>query len=388
MAKYRFAIIGGAYDSFMGPVHRIAASFDGRAELVAGAFSRNQEKNTRSANLWSVDTRRSYTNYEELLVREQNKLDFVVIATPNNTHIPIITRAAELGYAIVTDKPLGVAFANAYKVYREQAMHTKYFMLTYNYSGCPMVKEARDRVLSGEIGTIHRVMVRYEQGWLQEALKESSGVPLQWRTDPEQVGGVLSLADIGSHAAHLLRYVTGLQIREVMAEARYGVADVPLDTDVNMLLRFHTDALGFCTLSQSSTGLRNPFDIAVHGSKGSFYWSQEESEQLRLTNLHGSETILHRGSKDAPVSARLKRISIGHHEGYFGAFANLYREFFRALDDAALSSADSLAAYDIPSYADGLDDLCFIEAAKKSFETHAWCSVSYPHRQDEASTSE
>ncbi len=380
MAKYSFAIIGGSYDSFMGPVHRMAASLDGLAELRAGAFSRNEEKNKETGRRWNLDPARVYGSYEDLLKAEQGKLDVVVIATPNHLHVPIIARATELGYAVVSDKPLGTDFASAYATYQQHAMRKKYFMLTHNYSGFSMVKEARERVRGGDIGTIHRVAVRYEQGWLQAVLQEAKTTPKLWRMDVNQVGESMASNDIGSHTAHIIQYVTGLRIQEVMAQARCGVPGVSLDTDVDILLRFDTGALGYCTVSYCSTGLRNPFEISVFGSNGSISWNQEYADRLRHTTLYGSDRYTYHGSKDAPTSLQWARIPMGHSEGYIGAFANLYKEFFRALLDNALATADSLAGYDIPSYEDGLDGLAFTEAVRGSFTSQSWTPVSYPHQ--------
>ncbi len=375
---YQFAIIGGSFDSFMGPVHRRAAAMDGHASLVAGVFSRNSEKNKKTGQLWKIEPHRVYDSYHELLQKEKDKLDFVIIATPNDEHIPIIIASVQAGIPVVCDKPLGNNFSIAYSAYRKFEIDKHRCMLTHNYSGYPMVKECASRIASGEIGKIHRVVVRYEQGWLQELLEKSPEIPDIWRLDAKTVGGALALGDIGSHAFHLMSYITGLRITEIFSEIRRGVSNNPLDTDVSMLMRFDEDVLGECSISQCSTGRRNSIQTSIYGSKGSLSWEQDNFERIQVSGLGGSDTYIYRGSSDAPVSSRWSRLPMGHPEGYLCALANLYVEFFRALQ--ADKNNEPHSEFDMPSYEDGLDGLAQIEAAKQSGETNSWAPVRYPHR--------
>lgn len=363
--KLRFAIIGGALDSFMGPVHRIAATLDGQAELVAGAFSRRAEKNAETAAQWHVPEERVYTDYRELLEREADGLDFVVIATPNNTHVEIATAAIEAGLAVSSDKPIGMSSDEGHRLKTVVEKHNAVYMLTHNYTGYPMVKEARAMREAGELGTIHRVVVEMPQGWVQGMIDATGEEPKLWRMDPKIVGPSLITADVGTHAAHMAEYVTGLRITSLSADLASLLSTSELENDANVLVRFGNGASGIISVSQFATGDRNPFTFRVYGSKAGIEWNQETPEWLTVKEPSGNERRLYRGHAPEAVSTRWSRIPLGHPEGYLEAFANLYSEFFRAVRDRA-DGRDG--TYDFPGVDEGIHGMRFVEAVLASHQ--------------------
>jgi predicted dehydrogenase len=361
--KLKFAIIGGSVDSFMGPVHRIAATLDGQAELVAGSFSRNKEKNTVTAAAWHVPEEHSYTDYRELLRREADTLDYVVIATPNNTHVEIATAAIEAGLAVSSDKPVGISSEEGRALKGVIEQYRAVYMLTHNYTGYPMVKEARALRESGNLGTIHRVVVEMPQGWVQGLIAATGAEPALWRMDPAIVGPSLITADVGTHAIHMAEYVTGLRATSLAADLSRLLSTSGLENDGNILVRFDNGASGIVTVSQFATGDRNPFRLKVYGTKLGLEWVQETPEWLVLKEPSGNERRLYRGHSPDAVSTRWSRIPIGHPEGYLEAFANLYAEFHRAVRD---KNEGRVGTYDFPDVDDGIRGMEFVEAVLKS----------------------
>jgi len=361
--RLKFAIIGGALDSFMGPVHRIAATLDGDAELVAGAFSRNRGKNDATAEAWHVPPERVYTDYRELLKREAGDLDYVAIATPNNSHVEIATAAIEAGLAVSSDKPIGISSDEGRVLKGVIGKHKAIYMLTHNYTGYPMVKEARALREAGELGTINRVVVEMPQGWVQGMIDATGEEPQLWRMDPKIVGPSLITADVGTHAVHMVEYVTGLTVTRVNADFSNLLSGSDLENDANILVRFDNGAAGVVTVSQFATGERNPFRLRVYGSRVGIEWVQETPESLILKEPNGNERTLYRGHSPDAVSTMWSRIPIGHPEGYLEAFANLYGEFHRAIRDR---SSGTTGSYDFPGVDDGIAGMSFVEAAVAS----------------------
>jgi len=362
--KLKFAMVGGALGSFMGPVHRIAATLDGQAELVAGSFSRKAEKNRAAAEAWHVDPDRVYEDYRELLAAEADNLDYVVICTPNNTHVEIATAAIEAGLAVSSDKPLGIGSAECDEPASLVDSRAVPFMVTHNYSGYPMIKEARAMRAAGDLGDIHRIVVEMPQGWIQGIITLSGEEPALWRMDPAVVGPSLATADVGTHALHLAEHVTGLTAIAVDADASYLLSTSPLENDINILLRFDNDAAGILTVSEFATGDRNPFRIRVYGTKAGIEWVQETPEYLIVKEPGGNERRLFRGHSPDAESAKWSRIPMGHPEGYLEAFANLYGEFHRAVRAwrGGAPIVGGNRGYDYPGVAEGVRGLRFVEA--------------------------
>ncbi|MDA3948488.1 MAG: Gfo/Idh/MocA family oxidoreductase, partial [Spirochaeta sp.] len=305
--KLRFAIIGGALDSFMGPVHRIAATLDGQADLVAGSFSRRTEKNSATAAAWHVPAEHVYTDYRELLAHEAAHLDFVVIATPNNTHVEIASAAIEAGLAVASDKPVGISSEEGRHLKAAIARHNAVYMLTHNYIGYPMVKEARAMRTAGELGKINRVVVEMPQGWVQGLIAATGEEPNLWRMDPAIVGPSLITADVGTHAAHMAEYVTGLRVTSVAADLSPLLSTSDLENDANILIRFDNGAAGIVTVSQFATGERNPFSVRVYGTRAGIEWMQETPEWLVVKEPSGNERRIHRGHAPDAESSKWSR---------------------------------------------------------------------------------
>ncbi len=371
--KLRFAMIGGALDSFMGPVHRLSAMMDGDAEMVAGSFSRRDEKNRAAGERWHIPVDHLYTDYRELLAEEAHSLDYVIICTPNSTHIEIATAAIEAGLSVACDKPLDRSLEPAVPFARFARDKKALMMVTHNYSGYPMIREARVMCAKGELGTVQRVVVEMPQGWLQGMIATAGREPEMWRLDPAIVGPSLAMADVGTHAHHLTEFVTGLRVTSLFAEKNSYLQTSTLENDANLLMRFENGASGVLMVSEIALGDRNPFRLRVYGTKLGIEWIQEYPERLVLKEPSGNERILYRGHSADAESTAWSRIPIGHPEGYLEAFANLYSEFHRAVLDRKANRSGT--GYLFPTIDDGVRGLRFVQAALTSYSAGRWTEI-------------
>lgn len=379
--KLRFGMVGGGRGAFIGAVHRIAAQMDGKAELVAGAFSSDPQRSRDSAADLFVSAGRAYGSYRDMTVAEAarppgERLDFVVIVTPNDQHYPAATLFLEHGFNVVCDKPVTLTLAEARALRETVARSGKVFALTHNYTGNAMVKQARALVRSGALGTLRKVVVEYSQGWLASDIESSGHKQASWRTDPARSGAAGCMGDIGTHAENLARYVTGLRICELCAELTTFVPGRRLDDDGNLLLRFEGGARGVLHSSQVAVGEENNLSLRVYGSEASLEWQQEHPNELIVKYPDRPREILRRGNGYVGEGAqRVTRIPAGHPEGYLEAFANLYREAFRAI--AAEVAGEPLPDdLDLPGIDDGVAGMAFIEAAVASARQGAWVPVA------------
>ncbi|MBS0632175.1 MAG: Gfo/Idh/MocA family oxidoreductase [Verrucomicrobia bacterium] len=380
--KLRFGMIGGGRGAFIGAVHRIAALMDGRAELVAGAFSSDARRSHDSGADLGLAPDRVYGSYREMAVAEAarppgERLDFVVIVTPNHEHYQPARLFLERGFNIVCDKPVTFNLTEARALRRIVARTGKVFVLTHNYTGTAMVKQARALVRAGKLGRIRKVVVEYPQGWLATRLEASGQKQAAWRTDPRRSGAAGSIGDIGTHAENLARYVTGLRIAELCADLTAFVPGRKLDDDGNILLRFHGGAKGVLIASQISLGDENNFNLRVYGDKASLEWHQEYPGDLTVKYADQPRQLWRHGNAYLdPAAARFARVPPGHPEGYLEAFANIYREAFRAIS-AEVSGSKPPADLDFPTIDDGVDGMVFIATVVKSAQRGArW--VKYP----------
>ncbi|SOD56122.1 Gfo/Idh/MocA family protein [Pseudoxanthomonas wuyuanensis] len=380
--KLRFGMVGGGRGAFIGAVHRIAAQMDGQAELVAGAFSSDPQRSRDSAADLFVAAERAYGSYREMAAAEaarppSERLDFVVIVTPNDQHYPAATLFLEHGFNVVCDKPVTLTLAEARALRETVARSGKVFALTHNYTGNAMVKQARALVRSGALGTLRKVVVEYSQGWLARDIESDGQKQAAWRTDPARSGAAGCMGDIGTHAENLARYVTGLRITELCADLTTFVPGRRLDDDGNLLLRFEGGARGVLHSSQVAIGEENNLSLRVYGSEASLEWQQEHPNELIVKYLDRPREILRRGNGYVGETAqRVTRIPAGHPEGYLEAFANLYREAFRAIaaEVAGKPLPDDL---DLPGIDDGVAGMAFIEAAVASArQGAAWVPVA------------
>ncbi len=364
-------MVGGGRGAFIGGVHRIAAAMDGRAELVAGAFSSDPARSKASGEDLFLDPARTYGSYVEMAKAEAarpaaERLDFIVIVTPNHQHFPPAKLFLEAGFNVVCDKPVTFNLAEARALKKIVAKSKKVFVLTHNYTGNVMVKQARDLVRAGELGEIRKVVVEYPQGWLSTFLEGSGQKQAAWRTDPKRSGAAGSIGDIGTHAENLARYITGLEISELCADLTTFVKGRKLDDDGNILLRFKGGAKGILHASQICVGDENDLNIRVYGTKAGLAWSQEHPNELTVKFPDQPRQIWRRGN--GYIGARagsFTRIPSGHPEGYLEAFGNIYREAFRAIA-AEVEGQPLPKDLDFPTIDDGIDGMAFIETAVKS----------------------
>ena len=372
--KLRMGMVGGGQGAFIGAVHRMAATLDGRIELVCGAFSSDPERSLASGKELLLPEERVYGTYEEMFRREaerpeDDRMDFVSIVTPNHQHYPVAKSALEAGFPVICDKPLALSLSEAKSLAALVEETRLLFGLTHNYSGYPMVKEARKRVAQGELGRIRRVVVEYPQGWLATRLEATGQKQAEWRTDPARAGASCCIGDIGTHAAHLSEYITGLSIEEVCAELTTFVEGRPLEDDASVLLRFDRGARGLLWASQVAIDEENALNIRVYGENGSLAWHQEEPNTLVLKWPDRPRETLRTGVNHGGLSdeaARATRLPAGHPEGYIEAFANLYRSFALALADRLEGKEPAPRQLDFPDVHDGVRGMAFIEASVES----------------------
>lgn len=360
-------MVGGGQGAFIGAVHRHALALDGQARLVAGALSSTPEKARASGQALGLADDRNHGSWQALLADEQQRpaherVDFVVIVTPNHVHFPVAQAFVEAGFHVVCDKPLVHTREQADALVAAVARQGTVFGVTYNYSGYPMVRQARDMVRGGELGPVRKVVVEYTQGWLATALEGEGNKQAGWRTDPARSGAAGAIGDIGSHAENLVATVTGLEIEAICADLGALVPGRALDDDASLLLRFAGGARGVLVASQISTGKENDLRLRVSGTRGTLEWWQEQPNELRYWPHDGPQRVLTRGSPWlSPAAQRASRIPSGHPEGFIEAFANVYAGVIADIRARqAGRTADAWEA-DYPRVEDGARGVRFIE---------------------------
>ena len=376
--KLRYAMVGGGRDAFIGAVHRKAIALDGQVDLVAGALSSSPDKAHASGRDLFLADDRNHGDWQSLLADEltrpiDERIDFVSIVTPNHVHFPVAQAFVDAGFHVVCDKPLVHTRAQADALIAAVQRQGTVFGVTYNYTGYPMVRQAREMVRAGQLGTLRKVVVEYNQGWLATQL-EAGGTNKQadWRTDPARSGAAGAIGDIGSHAENLIATVTGLDIEALCADLSALVPGRALDDDGSLLLRFAGGARGVLIASQVNTGLENDLRLRVSGTLGTIEWRQEQPSQLVHLPHDGPKQILTRGSPWLCESARrASRLPSGHPEGFIEAFANVYAGI--AADIRARlagTTADAMTA-DYPRVEDGARGVRFIERTVASAASDA-----------------
>jgi predicted dehydrogenase len=368
--KLRMGMIGGGKDAFIGAVHRIAANMDGLIELVCGALSINPEIARDSGRSLFLPEDRIYSTYEEMLEEESalpadQRMDFVTIVTPNFAHFAPAMMALEKGFHVVIEKPVTLTLEEAKQLQQKVEETGLLLLLTHTYSGYPMVKEARRMINQGELGKIRKIIVDYPQGWLSKLVFKGADTQVAWRTDPKRSGKSGCMADIGTHAAHLAEYISGLRITEVCAQLNIMVEGNVLDDDGNVLLKFDNGATGVLIASQMAAGEENALKIRIYGEKGGMEWAQMEPNSLVIKWIDKPMQVIRAGtrytdllSEDALHNCRTPG---GHPEGYLEAFANLYRNFALTLSARLENITPPKEALDFPSIDDGIRGMAFIE---------------------------
>jgi len=383
--KIRYGMVGGGRGAFIGAVHRIAAQIDGQIDLVCGAFSSDPKKSKASGADLFLPPARCYGSFEEMIKTEAalpdgERMDFVAIVTPNHMHFPPAKMALEHGFHVLSDKPATFNLAEAKKLGELVKKSGLLYGLTHNYTGYPLVKQARDMVAAGTLGKIRKVVVEYPQGWLATRLEESGQKQASWRTDPKRSGAAGSIGDIGTHAENLAEYITGLQISELAADITAFVKGRKLDDDGNVLLRFKGGAKGVLHCSQISVGEENNLNIRVYGEKGGLEWHQNEPNSLLVKWLDQPMQVYRTANGYlTPAALAAGRTPPAHPEGYLEAFANIYKNFAGAvrarLEKKKLSKDEP--ALDFPTIKDGIRGMAFIEAVVASSKKNAaWTKLS------------
>ena len=372
MRKIRMGMIGGGRGAFIGGVHRMAAAIDGQIELVCGAFSSRPEVSKASGEDFFLPADRVYADYMEMITREAElpegeRIDFVSIVTPNHMHYGPAKMALEYGFHVVCDKPLSFNMEQAEELQKLVKESGLIFALTHNYTGYPMVKQARAMIAHQEIGKVRKVVVAYPQGWLSTKLESSDQKQASWRTDPSKSGIAGAMGDIGTHAENLAEYITGLQITQLCADISTIVEGRQLDDDGNVLLRFNNGARGILYASQISAGEENDLHINVYGEKGSLSWRQMEPNTLVVRWLDQPTQIYRTGVGTLYDQTNdHTRLPAGHPEGYLEAFANIYRNVSMCIRARIQGIMPDDKYMDYPTVDDGVRGMKFVYAVIKS----------------------
>jgi predicted dehydrogenase len=372
MRKLKMGMVGGGSGAFIGAVHRRAAIMDGETELVAGALSSSREKALASGRAWGLSGDRNYGAWQEMLegeltLPEDERVDFVSIVTPNHVHFPVAYAFAEAGFNVVLDKPMVHDSEQAQKLIEVVEKTGIVFAVTYQYTGYPMVKQARHMVRTGQLGEVRKVIVEYNQGWLATKLEESGAKQAEWRTDPARSGIAGAVGDIGSHAENLVATVTGLEVTEICADLTAFVSGRRLDDDGNLLIRYEGGAKGVMIASQVSTGEENDLRLRVYGTQGGLEWHQEEPNHLVFKPAEAPAQVLKRGNEYLSEDARrATRLPPGHPEAFIEAFANVYANVAATIRAKQEGAEPDGSRKDYPSVYDGARGVHFIEKTVES----------------------
>lgn len=383
--KLKMGLVGGGVGSFIGKVHSIAACLDNRAEVVAGAFSSSPERSKASASDYNVADERAYGSYQEMFDKEKKlpegqRIDFVSVTTPNHTHFEIAKAAVEAGFHVICDKPMTFDLAQAEELAAVVDKSDVVFAVSHNYTGYPLIRQARQMILSGELGEIQAVRASYIQGWLRDKIEDSDQKQAAWRTDPTKSGAAGCFGDIATHAYNLGRYMTGLLPAEISCHLRTFVPNRKLDDYGASLIKYQNGGLGTVTASQISHGRENDVSIEIDGTKGSLQWKQENPNEM-LVRANGQPHKIYTRDPNAPymnsAGAAACRLPSGHPEAFFEAFANVYVAAFDAI--VAKHSGETVERVDTiyPNVHDGVEGMLFIQqAVASSQQDGAWLPFS------------
>lgn len=384
--KLRMALVGGGQGAFIGRVHATAAVLDNRAALIAGALSSDPQKARASAADYDIPPERAYGSVDELIEKElalpaDRRIDFVSVATPNHTHFIIAKKAVEAGFNVMCDKPMTFDLAEAEELASIVDQSGVVFAVTHNYTGNPLVRQARSMILAGELGEIQAIRVQYIQGWLRTRLELEGQKQSLWRTDPARSGIAGCFGDIGTHAYNLARYMTGLLPTDISCQLRTFESGRLLDDYGVASIRFENGALGLLTASQISHGRENDLAIEIDGAKGSLAWRQEEPNKM-IVRQNGKPHQVYFRDPNAPFAHEAMksacRIPSGHPEGYLEAFANIYRDAFDAMALRAANKPFETCDTKYPNVRDGVEGMYFIlQSVESSKQKGAWLPLRH-----------
>jgi predicted dehydrogenase len=376
--KVRYGMVGGGPGAFIGAVHRKAAALDGEIELVAGAFSSDPMKSRRQGEQLFLDPTRVYGSWREMVDGERSlpegeRIDFVTIVTPNVAHFEIAKAFIEAGFHVVCDKPMTTTLADAEELCRLVKQHDTVFALTHNYTGYPMVKQARELVRQGKLGEIRKIVAEYPQGWLAGA----TGISM-WRLDPKVAGISSAVGDIGLHAWHLARYIAGVEIESICADLTTFGSGYELEDDANLLVHYEGGARGIVYSSQMSVGEENGLRVRIYGTKAGLDWKQENPNYLELLHGNGPVHVYRRGNDYLdPIVKHASRLPFGHPEAFIEAFANIYLNAARTMSARIAGHKPGEFDTDFPTVQDGARGVHFIEKAIESGKTRKWVDARY-----------
>jgi predicted dehydrogenase len=370
--KLKMGMVGGGRGAFIGGVHRRAANLDGQIELVAGAFSSDPKKSKLSGKDFYIDPSRTYGSYQEMAEKEAllpvgERIDFVSIVVQNYLHFDVAKTFLKAGFNVICDKPVTLDLSQARELKKIITKSKKVFALTHNYTGYPMVKQARSMVKKGNLGKIIKVVCEYPQGYAITALTGETKAISNWRADPKIAGVSNCMGDIGTHAENLVHYISGLEIDSLCADLSVNIPGRTLDDDGNVLVRFKGGARGIIYASQISNGDENNLNIRVYGTKKSLEWHQEHPNELIVKDARAPREIYRRGNDYITgPAADCTRIPFGHPEGFIEAFANVYNSAMVAVKDEIAGKFPRKSGYDYPDIRDGIIGMAFIETVVKS----------------------
>ncbi len=369
--KIRIGFIGGGPNSFIGYTHRLSARFDNRFEFVAGVFSKNKKKTILFGSSLGLDKDRCYKDYKEMALKESQRDDGIEalgIMTPSGDHYKIAKLFIKNKIHIICDKPLTATIKDAEKLKKIVTKNKIVFALTHNYSSYPMLREAKEIVKKGKIGKINLINVEYPQGYTVGVKKKNEKKTLKWRLDKNLSGPSMILSEIGTHAYHLLRYVTNLEVKELSAEVNSLSSEISVDDNAFVIMRMSNNARGMIWVSSAATGGENGLKIRAYGNKGAIEWLQDDPNILKFTEINKPIQIITRASSSVSnFSLSSSRLAAGHPEGFFEAFANIYTEFAEAINKKNSKQND----YTFPNIEDGLKGIKFVFNAKKSSQNNS-----------------
>lgn len=382
--KLKMGMVGGGSDAFIGAIHRYAALMDGQIELACGCFSIDPAISLSSGRSYFLPDDRIYGTYKEMFEKESGlpdgtRMDFVSIVTPNFAHFEPAYMALDHGFHVVIDKPITYTLDEAKRLKEKVQESGLILALTHTYSGYPAVKEARDRILRGDLGNIRKILVEYPQGWLSRKVEDAGNLQANWRTDPKRSGKAGCMGDIGTHAMHLAEYVTGLKVIEICADVNIFVPGRRLDDDGAALLRFNNGASGVLVASQIAAGEENDLNIRVYGEKGGLRWSQMEPNTLIIRWIDRSAEIIRTGQDYMGNTAKHNtRTPGGHPEGYIEAFANIYRNFSLTVRARMGGTPVKQEWLDFPTVDDGIRGMQFIDVVIESGNNNSQKWFKFP----------
>ncbi len=384
--KIKMGMVGGGQGAFIGAVHRMAAALDGQIELVCGAFSSNAEKSKLSGEELFLPPERVYGTYDEMISSEMalpegERMDIVSVVTPNFLHFDPTVKALKNGFHVILDKPMTFDLEQALELQQIVKETGLVFALTHTYTGYPMVKQAREMIRDQELGNIRKIYVEYPQGWLSTKLEDTGQKQADWRTDPDRSGKGGCLGDIGTHAANIAEYVSGLKITSLLSNVNVVVDGRLLDDDVDILVRYNNGASGTISASQVLAGAENGLKIVVHGEKGGIEWRHREPNSLIVRKVGQPEQTIRAGAEFEYLSSSAKkhcRTPSGHPEGFIEAFANIYRNFALTVRSKIFGEDLDPDFNDFPGIEEGVRGMTFIENAITSTQKgNQWVDFNY-----------